>query len=188
MPRPSDRVFISRLIHRLADMAYYRALPAVMRASRQLGDELQVQVHGSEAVLYLPHYWAIYVHDGRGPFGPWRAQFLVWFRNPLFDPRLDQGRQPQRYADVKRLTPDEFYLWMDRNRAAEAAGMPKPMIVTKRVRTPTQGAHFFANEPGGGMYGFAQDAAEVIVPAFRQHVREQLADVLEIRGEINLQV
>lgn len=49
--------------------------------------------------VYVPHYWARFVHDGTRRV---RGVSMVWFPNPADDPRLKPHR-PVKRSDVKRL-------------------------------------------------------------------------------------
>src|SRR5690349_17805389 len=113
-PTTFDRL-VRRLANRLGQMAFSRATPAVAAASRQLQRGMVLTEDPrppgqATSLLFIPHYWAIYVHDDRGSFGPGspatrppKALFLVWFRNPNNDPRLAAGLQVMRRNNVRRL-------------------------------------------------------------------------------------
>lgn len=175
----------------LARLARGVAYPAVAKVSTQLAEALSIYIRNDkEGGLYIPHYWALYVHDGRGPFGPRRAKvkYLCWFRDPKLDPRLDNGRSPQRYKDVKRLNREQFYFWLAKNREAQRAGMPVPMIVTRFYPFPTYPKRFFDNDVGGGMVAFPQKAKRLIEGEFNKHVLDELRDVLNIQGKVRIQL
>lgn len=145
-----------------------------------------------EARIQIPHYWALYVHDGRSaPFGAVQAQFLVWFRNPKDDPRLRGGISPVRAKDLRQLTPSEFRYWLARNREADPDGTNprlRPMIVTRQIRTPTQARRFFSNEAGGGMQRFPPEARRIIAEEFSGFVRAQMGDLMNVKGSITVQL
>jgi len=176
--------FTRRLARVLAEDARAWAEPEIRRHSKTLADALQV-LSKTEGVarsrVYLDHYWAVYVHDGRGaPFGPTKARVLVWFRNPKNDPRLKNG-YPVR-AGIRRLSKDEIIFWQGENRQARKLGLPLPMIVTPMVKNRTQPTLFFENE--AGMFGFASVAhrkAGKIVSAF---VLDSIGADLNIKDEL----
>jgi hypothetical protein len=57
------------------------------------------QIGQGRIIVYVPHYWARYVHDGTGRV---RGVMMVWFPNPKNDPRLANGR-PVTRSQIKRL-------------------------------------------------------------------------------------
>ena len=73
--------------------------------------------------LHVPHYWAIYYHDGRGPVVAAKGHWLVYFKQPSQDPRIAGGR-PERTNQIRRLTKAQFL-------SALKAGQ---IVVTKKVR------------------------------------------------------
>lgn len=130
--------------------------------SKQLRKGMRRQVLISNAVqaqgvLNVPHYWAIYKHDGRGTVTTNGATFLVWFPNPKDDPRLKNGQSPIHRADIKKLSDV-----ISRERFLELKKSGK-MIISK-VSGPTDRGKanpFFSNKPGGGMAGFQDDFVRI---------------------------
>jgi hypothetical protein len=126
------------------------------------------------ADLFIPHYWAIYYHDGRGPVRPVNGKFLVYFARIEDDPRVAGGRDyPVRAAQIRRLRldPAEFRRLVQEGK----------LIVTQRVG-PAKGRPFFER---------LKDKAPAIVQAtvnreFRGHVKAALADVLKITVSLRL--
>ena len=55
-----------------------------------------------QIVVHIPHYWAIYYHDGSGPVTMPKGKYMVWFRDPHDDPRL-KGGLPVTRAGIKKL-------------------------------------------------------------------------------------
>lgn len=196
MPETNEQ-FSRRLLEQLLRLGKDYAHPAVKYASWQLAEALTTYIHTDRpgGKLYVPHYWALYVHEGRGPFGapsphyPGRpATILCWFKDPKDDPRLNDGKAPERMADVRRLTKDEFRDWVDKNKKARAAApagtdpdtVPVPMIITKYVSKSVAPVRFFSNEPGGGMAGFRPLAADLIKRMFSQHVEDYMGKLMKI--------
>jgi len=110
---------------------------------------------GLSSRLHIPHYWAIYVHEGRGAKTPQNTIYFVWFVPASIDPRF-QGRQtPEKKADVRRLFGKEFAYWMSINRQVEKQvygrrrkpDQPQvgPMRIAKKVG-PTTARPFFENQ------------------------------------------
>ncbi len=56
-----------------------------------------------EAILSVPHYWAIYYHDGRGEIRAKKGKVLVWFASIEDDPRVNASGHPIRVSDRKKL-------------------------------------------------------------------------------------
>ena len=165
---PEDSAFMTRLLQRLVDNAERSVRGKI--PSRALRDALQKFVGRTNGALYLPHYWAVFIHDGRKPFGPKRAKVLVWFRNPADDPRLREG-YPVRLRDVKRLTKEQFREGLARNR--ELGGGQPFMIVRPFQKKALAGAFFFTE----GMKAFEKGAAEIIAKEFDKHIRRQVARI-----------
>lgn len=164
--------FELELTSQIARIAYAVALPSVARASRQLAAALSVIVDGpGRARLHIPHYWAKYLNEGRGAFGPSSAKVLVWFRNPGDDPRTPGGIYPVTENDIRRLTPDQFYEWLQKNREARARGELEPMIVAAYVG-PAEGKRFFEND--GGMAPLAVFLDQEVPGMVTEHIRAAL--------------
>lgn len=185
----TEQTMLRKIVSRLGGLALSHALPDVQRASRQLARAMRfVVLTDSKGALFIPHYWAIYVHDGRGSFGPGskatpgkKARFLVWFRDPHDDPRLQHAMQVQRRVNVRRLTKDQFKFWLKQNKFARDRGLPEPMVVHGWPNRPgakvgpTPGKFFFGNEPGQGMAGFMQGIAR---HEAKQIVQEDMREIL----------
>lgn len=171
-----DDRFISRLTSTLLRAAHRHAQPIIRAKSRTLAAALRIVLENDGrdgGRLSVPHYWAVYVHDGRGaPVLPRRGSVLVWFRNPNNDPRLRGGRYPVRASQVRHLTRTQFEFWLAENRLAIQRGVPPPMIVTKRINTPTQAYAFFDNSKG--MRGFVAQVPGIVAAEFSDFVLRSL--------------
>jgi len=179
----ADSLFLIDVARTLAEMARDKAEPRVRFGngsgfgSRHLADSLQVRVSRSSpgnSNVHVPYYWALFVHDGRGPFGVRTARWLVWYKNPLEDPRLEDGVRQKRLKDTRRLTKDQF-------RTDFALGK---LIVTKRVTEAMRPNRFFDNEDG--MRGFSAEAGKVVAKKFSQHVIDSLGPLRRKRGTIKV--
>lgn len=182
----SKETFQHRLLGLLADEAIRWVRPYLSTKSKTLAESLtkRFDLSGPSRVdVYLPHYWAVYVHDGRKPFS--KQKFMLWFRDPKDDPRL-RGGYPVRRSGVRRLSRRQFYYWLQKNKEALAAGEPPPMIVTKVIRKATPPTRFFEND--GGMKGFPDRAGEIVKREFSQHVKETLGDLLHIDARLDLRL
>lgn len=74
------------------------------------------KVSKNSAVAEVPHYWAPAYHDGRGIARPRRRRggVLVWFKDPINDPRLFGGQAP--LTRPGRLTKAQFQVGLRENR------------------------------------------------------------------------
>ncbi len=153
-----------------------KVLPVIPSEQLQAGLYSQ-ELTDSKGLIRVPHYWARFIHDGRGPSpGAAGSKILVWFRDPKDDPRYPGGVYPVRRSDVKRLTRGQFRKWSRINQriingyrrltgkrtltAADYRAMNLPMIIAKNSpgnRGRVIGVPFFSNAPGGGMFGFRKE-------------------------------
>lgn len=78
--------------------------------------------------LFVPHYWAVWYHDGRGSVSPVTARKLVFFDDPRNDPRIKGGR-PVRESDVKRLTAEQYREGLRRNALRPPGSRPFMYVV-----------------------------------------------------------
>lgn len=164
--------FYDILLRRIGEMALEEVRPSIPSATLQ--DSLVLEVSSNlvqpMAVLFLPQFWAVFVHDGRGPVSPVEKTWLVWFQNPQDDPRTNGGRNyPVRASDVRRLTKAEWDAGVRENNRRRAAGQEPYMIVTKHSGpvVPPQSFEFFEK----GMETFGDRAAPVILEEFDKYVR-----------------
>jgi hypothetical protein len=165
----SAREFLRRALLAVAARAESRVRPQIPSATlqRALNTRLEETLDGMVALVGVPHYWAVYLHDGRAGFGKSHG-FLVFFKNPAEDPRI-QGGYPERASQIRRLSPAEWRRGLERNRQHLAAGgdpFDAPMIVVRRVG-PAQGAHWFTR----GMAGFIEEAGQELATAFDAHIQ-----------------
>lgn len=80
-----------------------------------------------KVVVGVPHYWAIYYHDGRGPIRAKPGHWLVYFKDPSQDPRLANGH-PERAASIVRLSREQFLEALARDElvVVKSVGPAKP--------------------------------------------------------------
>ena len=177
--------FLRRLAETLLEGAEAHARPAVAEASNTLARYLSAEIVAESpgeviGALTVPHFWAQWAHDGRGPAAPTRTRFLVWFRNPLNDPRLRGGRYPIRRRDVRHLTEQQWKFWLNENRLAARRNVPPPMIIVQHVG-PAAGTPFFSNEfPRGGMWQFPAEGKKVATLMAREHIRKAIEPYLDL--------
>jgi len=81
-----------------------QALSRIKRVtkSKTLRAALRVEVESGNYFVGVPHYWAVYYHDGRGRAKP-DGQWLIWYPNPNDDPR-HRGAYPTKRSQVRSLT------------------------------------------------------------------------------------
>lgn len=147
--------------------------------SRQMRRLLNIYtVNENTGCINVPHYWAVILHDGRGPSPRDGEGLLIWFPNPNNDPRLRGGRYPVRRSDVRHLTKSEFQAAQRVNqqiikRYKERTGkfsltksdydqMNLYMIIAKRSPRNggrVEGKYFMNND--AGMRGFGQEANRI---------------------------
>lgn len=160
----SARAFLIDVARALAEDARETALPHIPSQTLRRGARAQTNVAvPGEAAVHIPHYWAIYVHDGRSPFRMPKGRYMVWYRDPSQDPRLKGGR-PERRAAVRRLrlTKAEFH------RLARAG----QIVVASEIRKPTRPSPFFSNT--GVMRSFLGKAGGIVQREWRVHLRREL--------------
>ncbi len=137
--------------------------------------------------IYIDHYWARFVHDGRGTFGPPKgAQFYVWYKDRKEDPRLSaSGGYPRRFREVRRLTKEEFVAdkkagklyWWDKN-----AGHGRTEVTKGVPASP-----FFSNGAGGGMRGFSKKAGSIVAPRWSAYITtKRLKKFLSIKKTVTI--
>lgn len=131
-------IFLTRLGLLLAEKARAHVRPRV--PSRVLRRSLKIvplrpsrNVYGG--AVEVPHYWAVYYHDGRRAIKPRQKQFLVYWRRgkKQLDPRVKIGAwYPRRITENVRLNKKQFYEAIKKG----------DVVVTKRAG-PAHGTHFF---------------------------------------------
>ena len=101
-----------------------------MIGSQTLRAAIRLIINESEqrVDLFIPHYWAVWYHDGRGSVSPVTARKLVFFDNPNDDPRLAGGR-PVRESQVRRLTKEQYQEGLRRNRVRPPGARPFMYVV-----------------------------------------------------------
>ena len=103
---PEDAVEELLRLYGEDELALVRTLigSSTLRAAARL----IVDAQAGTASIFIPHYWAVYYHDGRAGFTAPGGRVLVFFADPDDDPRLEGG-YPVRASEIRRLTRDEFY-------------------------------------------------------------------------------
>ncbi len=204
--------FIPALAKELAREGEIKAKAKIRSTQLRQGLYVQEEYSNRDSARYslvVPHYWAAYVHDGRGPVRPGSATLLVWFRNPNNDPRLNGGRSPVRLSGARKLSQGQFKQWSDVNRniiqrykkatgktvltSTDYESMKLPMIVTRYspgTYRPSKVYPFFSNEPGGGMEGFLAQASATAKRGASTYVKDRLqrAGLLNAKKTVTIRV
>lgn len=163
------KVDLLQLLLRRADVIIRPQIPSTRLRQAMFQKIETANPRIAKGSLFIPHYWAIMVHDGHRAFKAKSARFLVYFADENDDPRKPN---PQRLADQRRLTKGEFDTAMDRNRALEATnpggGPMQHMIVVKTPRGapaavgPTAARPFFSQ----GGKAFERQVDDLVFSAF----------------------
>lgn len=139
---------------------------------------LAVYASLGEAKLIIPHYWAVYYHDGRGAFGPTSASKLIFFDEPLVnDPRLN-GSYNIRSSDIQRLTRQEYEEGLERNAERRRAGLPPFMFVVDAVG-PSRPRPFFDQLSNNA----ANRAGPTVLRIFDRHIQDLVQNDEDVRPE-----
>ena len=165
---------IMRLISRAALSHARAAIPSkTLRRAARIVDKSKGQTGPvRNSAIFIPHYWAVMVHDGHKAIGFSDRRMMIWFRNPSQDPRFPGKNQPVRYRERLTLTKSEFKYWQQRN-AKIKDPRKRPMIVSYKKKA-VAASPFFLNEPGGGMAGLRAE----VDPLIREMVRKELGDLI----------
>lgn len=180
--------FVTELLRDIGELGMLYVRPKIPSNTLRRSLELRYELSRDVVRIHVPHYWALYVHEGRGPVYPVQATVLVWFRNRNNDPRLPGGRYPERASEIRHLTREQFKFWLRENRLARARGVPVPMIVVSSVQKGVEPVRFFSNEPGGGMAGFAQFVNELFNDRVRRFILRQIKDDLRVRDRVTARI
>lgn len=174
--RTKGEQFQRRTLQALAKEARRRARPLI--PSRTLRRSMQIFIDRNTTVyLQIPYFWALYVHDGRGPYsvhsrarkGRRQPRYLVWFKNPRDDPRTQgASKYPKREKEIRQLTLAQWEYGLERNKE-RSPGNPY-MIVVRSVNKTTPANPFFEK----GLAGFDAHAAPIVKAEFEKFLLSQL--------------
>lgn len=167
MANVADIRFFRSLTQRLGRLATIKARPRI--PSRTLRRALQViRVTDNQVQMFITHYWARWVHEGRGPVTPGTGRFLAWYRNPRDDPRFTAfgGQTPPRASQLIGLRQ------IDQRQFRRDADAGKIVFVERAGKVT--GIPFFSNEAGGGMQGFVNEANQFATPLTRKHILDRI--------------
>lgn len=144
-----------RIIRKILEELGTRELARAKRliGSRTLKAAVRLIIDESEqrADLFIPHYWAVWYHDGRGRVSPVNARKLVFFDNKNNDPRIPGGRLPVTEQQVRRLTREQYREGLRINQERAARGQRPFMFVVDSVRRSRPRPFFKKLEQGAAM-------------------------------------
>jgi len=159
---------VRRVLQEIGERELRRVRKSI--GSRTLRAAIRLIINESEerADLFIPHYWAVYYHDGRGPVRPVNARKLVFFDDPRDDPRLRNGR-PVRESEVQRLTREQYQEGLRRNAERAARGGRPFMYVVDSVGPAAPRPFFTQLEQGA-----AKRADDVVLRTFERELLDAI--------------
>lgn len=101
--------------------------------SRALRDMMYLDVRKYVAEVVYPHFWARFLHDGRGPIKVRFKKFLVYYTDPELDPRIAPTPYgyPVKKRQQKRLNAEQFKVALKMFREDLAAGRKPRAVITR---------------------------------------------------------
>ena len=162
MRGPDEKNLTLEALTACLEEAYRAYLPRIPSRTLRRAMEVQIGRQGEgddlgedDGALYIPHYWATYLHDGRGPVHRKTAPYIIYFADIRDDPRVDGGRNyPVRASQIKKLTPSQYRAGLAKNRRNAELGLPPHMYVLKdhrgrpRPAGPAEGTRWFERKQG----------------------------------------
>ena len=149
-----EQTLLAKLLDSLGAAGFARAGPEIEADTLRSALIVLRSAGLSEVRLHIPHYWAVFYHDGRPGFSG--NPFLVYFNDPNDDPRISGSSSPERLSQTRRLTRAEFEDGLLRNQLRRANGQPPFMFIVRQVG-PAEAHPFFEND--GGMAGFTEQVS-----------------------------
>lgn len=177
MPLDTDKLY-REILTTIGESELERVKLLIGSKTLRAAIQLSVLVSLQTARLIIPHYWAVYYHDGRGPVSPTNASKLVFFEDPLLnDPRLS-GAYPRRPDDVPRLSRAQYLEGLQRNAERRAAGLPPFMFVVDAVGPAAP--HPFFTQLGNNA---ANRAGPTVLRIFDKHIQALVDSDDDLRSE-----
>ena len=167
------------ICQRFMELVFYRAYPHIPSKTLQEAMTIHEPVKG-HGFLEIPHYWAQFVHDGRGGMigsDVSKSGVLIWFRDIADDPRIAPGQTPERVDQLRHLTQAEMTYWIAKSYQARKAGLPEPMVVRRVVRGGVGGAFFFDNDRV--LAGIMEDFDRIAEEQLRAYLRQKMPVAFE---------
>lgn len=187
----ADDAFQRRLLRALGRAAVKRVRPKIVsykgKPVRALQKALRaVVIDDTTLQLKIPHFWSVFVHEGRRIPVSSKFGVLIWFRDPKRDPRLDNGVTQVNESELRHLNAAEFKEARAENYEAQLQGRAPPVIIIPAglIRRATPPSPFFGNEPGGGMFGFDKQADQIVQDEFQHFALSSVRRDLGIKSFI----
>ena len=181
MPTASTQKLFTRFLDRIGRLGRRRLKAALVPVSGTLQRSVEYRVDlrskTSRVSIGVPHYWAVYLDQGRGVVKPSSAKVLVWFQNPKDDPRTNGGRNyPVRRRDVRRLSRAQYRAGLRENTRRRRRGQEPFMIVrsldgSPKLAGPAAGKHFMAKAFNSSTRG---EVSRIIQDEISKHVRARV--------------
>ncbi len=170
-----DDVFMGAVIRLIGEIVLERGQQAVAPSSKTLQRAMILTIVSDKglegkAQVTVPHYWAIFIHDGSNSVPP--GTFMIWYRNPADDPRFPGRTRPERLSQMRRLSPEQLRRDLLAN---------KVIVAKNRSNIPAN--RFFSNREG--MFGVTQEVEDEVSHLFRTHLRKSLASELGVRSSVS---
>ncbi len=167
------------LLKGLARIALRTARPGIRDASRTLAKSAVARYLGSigdvhVSQVHIPHYWAVFVHDGHDGIQPVRRRFLVYYLDPRRDPRRSGGRSTTPEGE-RSLTKAEFRTLAKQIYDAKKAGRKPPARIVEDSG-PALGSPFFDNTRG--MAAFESLAKSYIDTRITNYMKRELRNLI----------
>lgn len=94
------------------------------------------------ARVFIPHYWAEFIHDGHNGINPVSARKLVFFDDPKNDPRRAGRSAPERESQERKLTKAQYEEGLRINAERRANGQ-RPFMYVVNSTGPLNGRPWF---------------------------------------------
>lgn len=151
------RLVLQRILETIGRQELEHIRPQVGSGTLRRALRLMVDANVGRASLFIPHYWALYYHDGRSGFSAPGNRKLIFFADPKDDPR---GPTPERQRDQRRLTREQYKAGLERNATNYRLGLPPFMLVVD-ASGPTPPRPFFDDAASGAARRMGPEIARI---------------------------
>lgn len=152
-------------------VAFMRVADVSRTLQETLANRTLSNTHGQ---LFLPYYWAEFVHGGRGRVHAKPGKFMVFFPDKRDDPRTFGGRNyPKRPGDRPSLTKADLQKFSKENKRRLKTGEDPIMVFAKSVGPGKPG-----NQGVPGKLFFTNAMAGFPVPSEVQRITDHLTDII----------
>jgi hypothetical protein len=180
--KPLDEAQVRETYLRLlAQEALGRLKQPHITPSKTLRDALTISKQNGQWYVGVPHYWAVFYHDGRAAAYP-KGKFLVWYKNPKVDPR-HWGNYPVRANELVSLR-DVGWSW-DQVMQDVRDGKAVVSRVSPRNRRRVKGVPFF-NRGLRGFFDTGGDARVAVLSGMLKKAEPALFRQITLRLKIRL--